>query len=470
MGIDISTTAFSVGVRSPEGEEDFVSVPMIGATTWHDQPAFNLLELPTMFNEALDQLKKKDWIFALHGTLSLSVRQHDMVFVGRRDQLPLIPALSWQCNAASAEIAEQQEAGAEAIVGKLEDRFILGKAAWALKQEADLRKKISWIMTTGDYVAWRLTDQLRLSTSDALSNGLLIQQTKRLATRIIENVGLESAWFPEVIQSGKIVGQVLPPDNAGHNTGWAAVKNKLAGWWVIAPLGDNHAGAVGCGLADPKTIIVSAGSSGTVVRCCNPEVSLVGEAAWFEYYEHRLLLLMLADCAVWYARFVKNFGQGKDLQELNDLALKVGFDKVLMVTQEKTDDGWKEVYPEGWKKLSLEEQVASTQYSIAFALAKLVETILAEVIDKREPKIERIILTGGISQSIFFQQAFREIIQNQLRAELPILISDRQGPMAAQAATAGAMTNAMIGAEIYPNLERAVNDLCLLTKCATRTC
>jgi sugar (pentulose or hexulose) kinase len=195
LGIDESTTKTGIGLRATDGFQAFQAIDNRGATKWHGQPAFDLAELPGMIAEVLASLAAGDWQFGERGgSLSFSVRQHDMVLLGDDDQ-PLIPALSWQCNAASSEVAALRTAGGEATVGRIEERFILPKLMWALAQEPALRAKVRRVMTTGDWIALMLTGEWRLSTSDALSNGLLAQSNKQLAADVIAKAGLDPAWF-----------------------------------------------------------------------------------------------------------------------------------------------------------------------------------------------------------------------------------------------------------------------------------
>ncbi|MBD3184696.1 hypothetical protein GF312_20615 [Candidatus Poribacteria bacterium] len=446
IGFDLSTTGLAAGGLTEDGQEVFNSIPMKGDTTWHDEPAFDLTFLPSLFIKALDSLKKQGFKFAQEGGLSLSVRQHDMVLLDSDGKL-LIPALSWQCNASVNEVKELQNMGAEKVVGRIEPRLILPKLMWALKQESDLKNKVSSVMTTGDYIAWCLTGgEPRLSTSDALSNGLLEQNTKKLAKETINSAGLNSSWFPEVIQSGTVVETV----KAGANDKWKDSAGILDSWKVVSGLGDNHAGAVGCGLSDLKTIVVSAGSSGTINRMIHPSAELVGEALCFEYYQHRLLLLMLADCATRYSRFVKEFGEDTTLDKLNELAQQAKPGKLLYVSDS---------YPNVWEKLTLGEKTASVQSSIAADLASLVQMMLAEVKGEQTP-IERLVLTGGLSQSEHFRNSFRKSVSQ--KRDFKIYMIDRQGPMAYQAAALGATINAMVGVGIYTDLKDAARELCPL--------
>lgn len=447
LGFDLSTTKLSVCGRTPEGEEVFTSLAMRGATTWRGEPAFNLSELPGMFEEILGELQNQGYGFVPRGALSFSVRQHDMVLIGLDGQ-PLIPALSWQCNAATGQVKYLQQIGAESEVGKVEERFILPKLMWVLDQEPNLGKKITLVMTTGDYIAWQLTGRVRLSTSDALSNALLRQESKTLAREVISLAGLNPNWFPPLIQSGRVVERVNPP----LLYPWRKVINTLLGWKVIAPLGDNHSSAVGCGLADFQTLIVSLGSSGTVVRMVDPRTQLAGEAACFEYFDHRLLLMMVKDCATRYNRFVQEFGEGKTLEKLDALALEACPAKII--------DLGAEGYSQGWNSLTLGEKVASLQSTLASELYELVLKMLAEVRDEDVLPIIRIVLTGGLSQSSFFRRVFRACFPPS--AKLQIFVSAQEGPSAFQAATRGAMINAMVGAKVYSDLSTAVAVLCPL--------
>ncbi len=450
-GFDLSTTGLALGVRSKQGEEAYAQAGMRGATTWQGQSAFDLSQTPRLILSLLDDLARQGWTLA-DTALSFAVRQHDMVLLDARHHL-LIPALSWQCHAASREVLDLRRQGAEAEVGRLEERFILPKLIWALRQAPRLRKSLAQVMTTGDWIAYLLTGKARLSTSDALSNGLLLQDSKRLAGAVMRKAKLAPDWFPPVIASGREVGAVTAAPVAGADDAWMAVKQRLAGSRVISSLGDNHATGVGCGLEedDFETIVVSAGTSGTINRVCPARVPLVGNAACFEYYRHRLLLMMLADCCKWYDRFVAQYAAAyaNRLSELNDAASSADLAGLCRVLHA---DG-KETYPPGWQQLTLGQQVASTQLSIMLELLLRVRAMLAEVPGARKP-VTRFVLTGGLSQSPFFQEVFHAGVQ-LLNPRARLLISARQGPLRYQTAAYGALLNAM-----RPTDPRAAARLC----------
>ncbi len=438
-GFDLSTTGLGLGVRSSTGAEAYAHTKMRGTTTWKGEPAFALEQTARMIATLLNDLEGQGWEFQ-KATLSFAVRQHDMVLLDGNGQL-LIPALSWQCNAAEREVKQLRRQGAEDVVGRVEERFILPKLMWALGAQPALRKSVAHVMTTGDWIATLLTGKACLSTSDALSNGLLVQKTKRLANDVMRKAKLKAEWFPQVIQSGKVVGTINARPVAGADAAWLDLKHRLAGTRIVSGLGDNHATGVGCGLeeGDFETIVISAGTSGTVNRVCRANVPLAGNAACFEYYNDRMLLMMLADCCKWYDRFVARHARDyvdhlDDLNNQIEHAAMTGLRRVLQING-------KEVYPPDWEKLSVGQQAASTQLSIMLELLLLTRAMNAEVSESKQP-VTRYVLTGGLSQSKFFQQVFAAGAQLS-NPKAKVLISARKGPLRHQTAAYGALLNAM---------------------------
>ncbi|MDG2208071.1 MAG: FGGY family carbohydrate kinase [Pirellulales bacterium] len=437
-GFDLSTTGLALGVRSPSGKEAYAHTPIRGATRWRGQPAFKLEQVPRMLLTLLTTLEKHGWVFR-KPVISFAVRQHDMVLLGRANQL-LMPVLSWQCNAATAEVEQLEQKGVGRQVGRVEPRFILPKLAWALTQEPSLKREVAQVMTTGDWIAERLTGKARLSTSDAISNGLLDQKTKKLAESAIRKAGLQTKWFPRVLQSGKNVGRVRTRPSEASEAGWQEVCDRLAGGQLVASLGDNHATGVGCGLAegDYSTIVISAGTSGTINRVCPPRIELAGEAACFEFYKDRMLLMMLADCCSWYDAFVERSAASyaDHLGRLDTLVTKADPGTLRRILP--GPDGGEG--PPNFKSLSVGERAASVQASIMLELLLLTAKMLDEAPDAGP--VKRFVLTGGLSQSRFFQQAFScgvEHLAPGARAE----ISARKGPLRFQTAAYGGLINAM---------------------------
>jgi len=134
----------------------------------------------------------------------------------------------------------------------------------------------------------------RAERSDRSSNGLLNQKTKSWPSP-------PSRWRGSIRAGSRTrslaarpwgrwpLGRRLPPGARWPKC--SRVGPCGPDWATITP------GGVGSGLADRETLVLSLGSSGTVIRRCRPDAQLRGNAARFEYFEDSLLLEMLADCA-----------------------------------------------------------------------------------------------------------------------------------------------------------------------------
>jgi len=447
----VTTTEFAVAVRDDQGNEDYAALPMRGAAAWQSDPAFpafELAEVPGMLRDLLGMLKARGWQFdrrgeTVPGCLSVACRQHDMVLLDKESQ-PLAPAISWQCNAAVEEVGSLRKAGVEKTVGKIEPRFVLPKLACVLNRQPELRDTLGTVCMTGDWIAQRLTGHRSLSTSDALSNGLLEQKTRKRADKVLEKAGFDIAWFPEAAQSGSVVGTVQPVGTAEEDP-WTPLRQTLAGWQFVAGLGDNHASAVGCGMTDDyQKLVVSGGTSGTINLSCPKSAKLPedGHSLQFEFYrDSLLLLLMLADCGAWYNRFLDRFAPElkQTMDELNMLALSSDLTALRRVLHD--DAAHVEEFPPSWANCPLGVKVADTQLSIALELLLRVQRMLAEVRAAGVPSADTYVLTGGLSQSLFFQGVFFTGIK-LLQPSANVKVSGRTGPLRYKTSAYGALINA----------------------------
>jgi sugar (pentulose or hexulose) kinase len=219
----------------------------------------------------------------------------------------------------------------------------------------------------------------------------------------------------------------------------------LAGWQFVAGLGDNHASAVGCGMTDDyKKLVVSGGTSGTINLSCPKSASLPaeGDTLRFEFYgESLLLLLMLADCGAWYNRFVEQFG-GEAATSLADLNARAEASNPNALRRVLHDDAaHREDFPPSWTEDPLGVKVADTQLSIALELLLRAKRMLAEVRGAGVPRVESYVLTGGLSQSAFFQHVFYTGVK-LLDPAAAVKVSGRTGPLRYKTSAYGALINA----------------------------
>lgn len=452
LGLVCSTTECGLAAAAEDGSEGYASVPMAGAVRWCGCPAFDLRALPDMALALLERLAGDGWDFSEPGYLGQSWRQHDLALIDGRGE-PLIPALSWQCNQAGAQAAALNAVPAyRAAVGAVEARFIAAKLPWALSQEPGLLPRLRAVMTSGDWFTGRLTGgAYRLGSSDALSNGLLDQRSKRLAAAPLRAAGrrlggnLRPEWFPPVIASDGVAGAV-EPGAAGSCAApsWRELTRRLRGWRVAAPLGDNHASAAGCGAAEYDTVVLSLGTSGTVNLPAPHAREPAGEALGFEYWDDRLFLVMLAQCGAWYERFRAEAAPGVGHDELNRMAMSCPPDRIVRVP-EPAGAG---AALTGQTGANLPAQTASTQCSIALEMLDRVRAMLPSA----AVPIRSFVLTGGLSRSPLINgvlyAGLRMLAERDGRvaAGARILVNDRPGPLAYKTDALGALVNARIAA------------------------
>ncbi|MDO8668417.1 MAG: FGGY family carbohydrate kinase, partial [bacterium] len=353
------------------------------------------------------------------------------------------------------EVEYLRDQGVEEVIGRLEPQMALPKLLWALKQHPALKEKIGTVMTTGDFIAMQLTGVPTTSSSDAVSNGLIEQTSRKFADDFICSIhGLKYFWFPPVVQSGSLI--PWEKTSEYRSTDWCGVRSLLPGWRFIAGLGNYQAGAVGSGLDGLNTIIISAGTSGTVTRAVKFGTKIAGTPRQFEYFDYTLLLSIMADCASWYDRFVKEFGQGKSHAALDGMIAPYG--NVLCLPYPETPDA---EFPGWFYQMPLDTQVKTMQHSIAIRLVRHFREIVGALpASEAEHAIERVVLTGGLTRSQYFCKVLRDQLRFEDGFEGKIFVSSRTGPLANQAATLGALINALVGAQTYPTLAVAIKALC----------
>jgi sugar (pentulose or hexulose) kinase len=313
-----------------------------------------------------------------------------------------------------------------------------------LKREPALRDQIGTVFLTGDWVACKLTGQRSLSTSDALSNGLLDQQSRRRADAAIADAGFPLDWFPATVQCGEPVGPVTAV-GAADDDPWTPLRKQLEGWIFVAGLGDNHASAVGCGMTDDyRKLVVSGGTSGTINLSCPKSAKLPadGDSLQFEFYAESLLLLqMLGDCGAWYNRFLGQFA-AEYAGRLDDLNAQAMASDPMAIRRVVHDDvEHTEVFAPTWERFTLGEKVASTQFSIVLELLLRVKRMVGEVRQAGVAEVDTYVLTGGLSQSLFFQHVFHTGV-GLIDPAAAVKVSGRTGPLRYKTSASGALTNA----------------------------
>lgn len=202
--------------------------------------------------------------------VGLSGQMHGSVFLDRaaidqaasRGAHAIRPALLWNDQRTARECAELEKAvgGGEAIVRAVGNRaltgFTLPKLLWLEKHEPANYARIAALALPKDFIRLQLTGTLGTDVGDA-SGMLLIDPDRRTwHTAVCKAVGVDPAILPPLTESACVVGTVTP---------WAASQTGLKpGTPVVAGTGDNHAGAIGAGVAEPGMAVATLGTSGVI--------------------------------------------------------------------------------------------------------------------------------------------------------------------------------------------------------------
>jgi len=191
--------------------------------------------------------------------IGISYQMHGLVVVDRGGQV-LRPAIIW-CDSRAVEIGRR---AAEAIgparclrsLLNLPGNFTASKLAWVKANEPRLYKKIHKIMLPGDYIAFRMTDQIR-TTPSGLSEGILWDYRRQaLAQVVLDHYGLDADLIPDQVPTFSVQGEL---------TSRAAAELGLAAGTPIAyRAGDQPNNALSLNVLNPGEVAATAGTSGVV--------------------------------------------------------------------------------------------------------------------------------------------------------------------------------------------------------------
>jgi xylulokinase len=247
VGLDIGTSGVKAVVISEAGR-------VLGS---HTAPLTLATPRPGWAEQHPD-----DWWRASQRALRGALRQmHSSVFLDRRGRV-IRPALLWcdgrtteECRELTARVGEdslRRWACNPALEG-----FTLPKLLWLRKHEPASFARLAKVLLPKDYIRYRLTGALASEPSDA--SATLMYDTARLrwSQPVLEAVGLDPALLPDVGGSAEVLGRVTAA--AARLTGL------LAGTPVVGGGADNACGAAGVGVVSAGDVVVSWGTSGTVL-------------------------------------------------------------------------------------------------------------------------------------------------------------------------------------------------------------
>jgi xylulokinase len=191
--------------------------------------------------------------------IGISYQMHGLVVVDKNKKV-LRPSIIW-CDSRAVQIGEKAAAqiGEENCLKSmlnLPGNFTASKLKWVMENEPDIYSKIHKIMLPGDYIAMKMTGDIK-TTPSGLSEGIMWDfQKQALAGLLLDHYGI----------SGELIADVVPTFSVqGELTKSAAEELGLkAGTKISYRAGDQPNNALSLNVLNPGEIATTAGTSGVV--------------------------------------------------------------------------------------------------------------------------------------------------------------------------------------------------------------
>jgi xylulokinase len=192
-------------------------------------------------------------------SIGISYQMHGLVLVDRNQQV-LRPSIIW-CdsraavygNKAFTDIGEK-----ECLANMLNSpgNFTASKLKWVKENEPELYSRIDKIMLPGDYIAMKLSGEIK-TTASGLSEGILWNfKENAVADLLLGYYGFEKSFIPQIVPTFSVQGVV--------NSTAAAETGLAEGTKISYRAGDQPNNALSLNVLNPGEIATTAGTSGVV--------------------------------------------------------------------------------------------------------------------------------------------------------------------------------------------------------------
>ena len=191
--------------------------------------------------------------------IGISYQMHGLVLVDKNKEV-LRPSIIW-CDSRAVEIGRKAAQG----IGEkkcLENflnspgNFTASKLKWVMENEPDIYSKIYKMMLPGDFIAMKMTGEIK-TTQSGLSEGIMWDYKQQgLAKPVLDYYGIAEDLVAETVPTFSVQGELTTP---------AAEELRLkAGTKISYRAGDQPNNALSLNVLNPGEIAATAGTSGVV--------------------------------------------------------------------------------------------------------------------------------------------------------------------------------------------------------------
>jgi xylulokinase len=258
--------------------------------------------------------------------IGISYQMHGLVVVDKNKQV-LRPAIIW-CDSRAVPIGQKaaKSIGAKKCLKRLLNlpgNFTASKLKWVKDNEPKLYARIDKMMLPGDFIAMKMTGEIK-TTPSGLSEGIMWDFEKdKLADFVLDNYGVSPDLVAGTVPTFSIQGELT---GAG-----AAELGLRAGTAVSYRAGDQPNNALSLSVLQPGEIAVTAGTSGVVYGVTDKKnYDPKSRVNIFVHVDHTDkkprygVLLCLNGTGILNSWLKHNLGgDGLDYPQMNDLAAQV---------------------------------------------------------------------------------------------------------------------------------------------------
>lgn len=251
--VDAQTGKCVASAFYPKQEAEIMA-PQVGWAEQHPDKWWEYLKLATADVLLTSKINSQEI-----KALGISYQMHGLVCVDKNQQV-LRPSIIW-CDSRAVSIGEQafNDLGSEKCLSHLLNspgNFTASKLAWVKQNEHDVFAQIDKVMLPGDYIAMRLTGEVR-TTISGLSEGIFWDfKEKQVAQFLLDYYGIDASLIADIVPTF---------GEQGFVTQAAAQELGLhAGTPITYRAGDQPNNALSLNVFNPGEIASTAGTSGVV--------------------------------------------------------------------------------------------------------------------------------------------------------------------------------------------------------------
>ncbi len=268
--------------------------------------------------------------------IGISYQMHGLVCVDKSKKV-LRPSIIW-CDSRAVQIGERaaKDIGPDKCLKRLFNlpgNFTASKLAWVKENEPQVFSKIHKVMLPGDYIAMKMTGEIK-TTPSGLSEGIMWDfEADELAEFVLDNYGISTDLVADRVGTFSVQGELTKA--AADELGLAP------GTKISYRAGDQPNNALSLNVLQPGEIAVTAGTSGVVYGVGDKKnYDPKSRVNVFVHVNHSKskprygVLLCLNGTGILNSWLKHNFvGDGLDYPEMNKLAAQapVGSDGLVIL-------------------------------------------------------------------------------------------------------------------------------------------